>query len=200
MKSSKLIKQAEAIIPTEWGKFNMKAYSKTEDNGMPHIVLASPNINTDEPVYVRIHSECITGDLFHSNRCDCGEQLDKSMKLINEKSGLLIYLRQEGRGIGIINKLKAYNKQDEGYDTIEANLMLGFDVDMREFKEAIEILENEGVKQVRLLTNNPQKLEVFENSNIELVERIALETLIKKENESYLKTKKDSLGHLFNSF
>lgn len=187
-------------MPTDWGSFNIKAYSKSEDNHMPHIVLASPNINVVEAVYVRIHSECITGDLFHSNRCDCGAQLDKSMQVISEKGGLLIYLRQEGRGIGIINKLKAYNKQDEGYNTIEANLMLGFDADLRDFKDALEILEAEGVKKIKLLTNNPQKIKAFDNSNIELIERVALETLVRKENEAYLKTKKDKLGHLFSSF
>ena len=194
-----LIKQAEAIIPTDWGKFNMKAYSKSEDNGMPHIVLTSSKINIEEAIFVRIHSECITGDLFHSKRCDCGEQLDKSMQLINEKGGMVLYLRQEGRGIGIINKLKAYNKQDEGYDTIEANLMLGLEVDSRDFSIAIAILKAEGVKKVKLLTNNPNKIAAFDNSGIELVERVALETTAKKENEAYLKTKKDSLGHLFSS-
>lgn len=195
-----MIKHAEATIPTDWGEFTMKAYSKSEEDHMPHIVLASPNLNTDEVLHVRIHSECITGDLFHSNRCDCGPQLEASMKLIQEKSGMIVYLRQEGRGIGIINKLKAYNKQDEGYDTIEANVVLGFDVDARDFNIAIDILEAEGVKRIKLLTNNPKKLEALENSKIELVERVPLEMNIKKENEGYLKTKKDSLGHLFKSF
>lgn len=187
-------------MPTDWGDFNMKAYSRLENNVMPHIVLSSPNINTAEAVHVRIHSECMTGDLFHSNRCDCGEQLEKSMQLIHKKKGLLIYLRQEGRGIGIINKLKAYNKQDEGYNTIQANLELGFDADLRDFRDAIEILNAEGVSKIKLLTNNPLKIEAFENSNIELVERVPLETLVKKENEAYLKTKKDDMGHLFSSF
>lgn len=196
---NKLTKQAEASIPTDWGEFMMKAYSKDIDNVMPHIVLTSLNLNPSSPIYLRIHSECITGDLFHSNRCDCGEQLERSMKLIQEKGGMIIYLRQEGRGIGIINKLKAYNKQDEGFDTIEANIELGFDVDLREFQEAIDILKMERVSSVRLMTNNPKKLEAFKDSGIELVERIAIETTIKKENEGYLKTKKKDLGHLFDS-
>ena len=200
MKIDNLIKQAEATIPTDWGNFLMKAYSKSSDNHMPHIVLRSPDLGSEDIAYVRIHSECITGDLFHSNRCDCGEQLEKSMEIIQEKSGILIYLRQEGRGIGIINKLKAYNKQDEGYDTIEANLLLGFDADSREFKDAIEILESEGVSRLKLLTNNPKKMEAFENSNIELIERVPLEMPVKKDNASYMKTKKESLGHLFSSF
>ncbi len=197
---SKLSKQAEASIPTDWGEFMMKAYSVSSENVMPHIVLTSKNLDTSGTIYLRIHSECITGDLFHSNRCDCGEQLEQSMKLIQENGGMVIYLRQEGRGIGIINKLKVYNKQDEGFDTIEANLELGFGVDMREFKEAISILKQEGVSSVRLLTNNPKKLDAFEGSGIELVERVPLETTIKKENEGYLKTKKEGLGHLFDSF
>jgi len=178
-----MIKQAEASIPTDWGEFMMKAYSHSSENVMPHIVLTSPKLDVTKPIYLRIHSECITGDLFHSNRCDCGEQLERSMKLIQEKGGMVIYLRQEGRGIGIINKLKVYNKQDEGFDTIQANLELGFDVDLRNFKEAIEIL----------------KSEAFEDSGIELLERVPLETTIKKENEGYLKTKKKGLGHLFDS-
>ncbi len=187
-------------MPTDWGRFHMKAYSTTSENNMPHIAMVSPKINVDEVVFVRIHSECITGDLFHSNRCDCGEQLNKSMQIIEEEGGILIYLRQEGRGIGIINKLKAYNKQDEGYDTIQANIELGFDADLRDFNVAIEILKAEGIKRIKLLTNNPKKIEVFEQSSIELVERIPLETLVKEENKAYLKTKKELLGHLFRSF
>jgi len=199
LQKNKIIKQAEATIPTDWGQFMMKAYSHTSENVMPHIVLTSPNLDVTKPIYLRIHSECITGDLFHSNRCDCGEQLEKSMKLIQEKGGMVIYLRQEGRGIGIINKLKVYNKQDEGFDTIQANLELGFDVDLREFQEAIDILKSEGVTSVKLLTNNPKKLDAFKNSGIALIERVPLETTIKKENEGYLKTKKKGLGHLFDS-
>lgn len=199
MQKNKLIKQAQASIPTDWGEFMMKAYSQTSENMMPHIVLSSLDLDTSKPIYLRIHSECITGDLFHSNRCDCGEQLDRSMKLIQEKGGMVIYLRQEGRGIGIINKLKAYNKQDEGFDTIEANLALGFGVDQREFQEAIDILKMEGVTAVKLLTNNPKKIESFKDSGVEITERIPLETTIKKENRAYLQTKKNGLGHLFES-
>jgi len=194
-----MIKQAEASIPTDWGEFMMKAYSHSSENVMPHIALTSIDLDVTKPIFLRIHSECITGDLFHSNRCDCGEQLEQSMKLIQEKGGMVIYLRQEGRGIGIINKLKAYNKQDEGFDTIQANLELGFDVDLREFQEAIDILKSEGVTAVKLLTNNPKKLEAFNGSGIDLIERVSLETTIKKENEGYLKTKKKDLGHLFDS-
>lgn len=199
MQKSNITKHAEASIPTDWGEFMMKAYAESDENIMPHIVLSSLELDTSKTIYVRIHSECITGDLFHSNRCDCGEQLERSMKIIQEKGGMVIYLRQEGRGIGIINKLKVYNKQDEGFDTIEANLELGFGVDMRDFQVAIDILKMEGVESIKLLTNNPQKIEIFENSGINLVERVALETTIKKENVGYLKTKKKGLGHLFES-
>ncbi len=188
------------MMPTNWGKFWMKAYSRSKENHMPHIVLVAPNLNIKEVVNVRIHSECITGDLFHSNRCDCGDQLDKSMRYISKTGGILIYLRQEGRGIGIINKLKAYNKQDEGFDTIQANLELGFDVDLRDFGVAVDILKSEGVRKINLLTNNPLKLEVFKDSGIQLFKRVPIETEVKKENAGYLKTKKDGLGHLFNSF
>lgn len=199
METKALRKQAEAVIPTDWGKFIMKAYASSENNIMPHIVIESIDLDKSEPIILRIHSECMTGDLFHSNKCDCGEQLDTSMQKIAAEGGMLIYLRQEGRGIGLINKLKAYQKQAEGFDTIEANVLLGFKADLRDFSLAINILREEDVKAVKLLTNNPEKIEIFKDSGIELIERLPLEIKPKQENLSYLKTKKYELGHLLNS-
>jgi len=199
LETKALRKQAEAVIPTDWGKFIMKAYASSEHNIMPHIVIESIDLDKSEPIILRIHSECMTGDLFHSNKCDCGEQLDTSMQKIAAEGGMLIYLRQEGRGIGLINKLKAYQKQAEGFDTIEANVLLGFKADLRDFSLAINILREEDVKAVKLLTNNPEKIEIFKDSGIELIERLPLEIKPKQENLSYLKTKKYELGHLLNS-
>lgn len=190
-------KQAEAIIPTQYGNFNMIAFAEQANDWMPHLALVHEKMNPNQPVLVRIHSECITGDLFGSHRCDCGEQLERALQLTAEKGGIVIYLRQEGRGIGIINKLKAYNLQDEGYDTIDANVHLGLDIDARDYKEALEMLQTLGVTKIVLLTNNPDKIEAFENSPIELVSRMPLEIPSKKENEAYLHTKKKLMGHLF---
>ena len=193
---NKLFKEAEASLPTDWGVFNIMAYSSGISAYSPDLALVQPNMNKDSIVTVRIHSECITGDLFHSQRCDCGRQLDAAMRRIHLDCGVLIYLRQEGRGIGIINKLKAYNKQDEGLDTVQANLALGFQNDYRQYEKAIQILNDLGISRINLLTNNPDKLDAFDKSNIEIVERIPLEIQANKNNEKYLQTKKDSLGHL----
>jgi len=191
-------KEAEAIIPTNWGKFRMIAYTSEQLEYAPHIAMVHPEVNTEEPVLVRIHSECLTGDLFHSQRCDCGDQLDAAMRAIEAHKGIVIYLRQEGRGIGIINKLKAYNKQDEGLDTVEANLALGLDIDSRKYESAIEILEDLGISKIKLLTNNPDKVSAFDGTNIAVVERLALEIKANDNNRKYLKTKQDSLGHFLN--
>lgn len=199
MEKKALKKQAEATIPTDWGRFIMKAYASSDENSMPHVVLESINLDKSKPIILRIHSECMTGDLFHSNKCDCGEQLNKSMHTIQKNGGMLIYLRQEGRGIGLINKLKAYQKQEEGFNTIEANVLLGFEADSRDFGLALEILREEGIQRVKLLTNNPEKLDIFKNSGIELVERLELEIPPEPDNHSYLKTKKEDLGHLLKS-
>ena len=188
-------RQAEAKIPTQWGKFTMIAYSDHPDDWMPHLVMISPNTDFSLPVNVRIHSECITGDLFHSKRCDCGKQLDAAMKYIHKNGGILIYLRQEGRNIGIINKLKAYNLQDGGLNTAEANIRLGLPADGRSFNAALDILHDLGVKSINLLTNNPEKVKIIETSGIRLNERIPLEIHPGKENINYLKTKKDYFGH-----
>ncbi len=193
-----LQRAAEAIIPSDWGEFLMIAYGSTTDNYSPDIAMVHPEFDPKSVVTVRIHSECLTGDLFHSQRCDCGLQLDASMKKINKERGVLIYLRQEGRGIGLINKLKAYNKQDEGLDTVEANLALGFDNDYRKYEIAIAILKDLGIKQINLLTNNPDKINAFGDSGIVINERIGLEIEANKNNKKYLQTKQNSLGHFLN--
>jgi len=191
-------KEAEAIIPTDWGAFRMIAYTSEQLEYVPHVAMVHPDIDVTQPVVVRIHSECLTGDLFHSQRCDCGDQLDAAMKEIAISKGIVIYLRQEGRGIGLINKLKAYNKQDEGLDTVEANLALGLDIDSRNYENAIEILEDLKVKSIKLLTNNPDKVNAFDGTSIDVVERISLEITANDNNRKYLKTKQDSLGHFLN--
>ena len=191
-----LIKEAEARIPTDWGTFNMVAFKSDVSDYDPHIVMVHPDLDVTKPVTMRIHSECLTGDLFHSQRCDCGSQLDTAMKIIAEQKGMLFYLRQEGRGIGIINKLKAYNKQDEGLNTIEANEALGLEVDSRSYDEVIQILDSYNIKEIRLLTNNPEKMAAFEDSSVKLVERLPLIIPPNENSSSYLKTKKEEMGHL----
>lgn len=192
-------RQAEANLPTEWGEFEIIAYSDNENDWMPHLAMISKNTDLRKTVNIRIHSECITGDLFHSKRCDCGKQLDAAMKYIHENGGVLLYLRQEGRNIGIINKLKAYNLQDKGLNTAEANIELGFPADARDFKIAVEILEDLGIQSVNLLTNNPEKISFIKDSSIKLIHRIPLEINPEKENLEYLKTKKDFFGHFLNN-
>lgn len=192
---NKLSVEVESKLPTDWGEFRMIAFSSSQGIYSPDLALVHPDVEPNTIVPVRIHSECITGDLFHSQRCDCGQQLDLAMNYIAKHKGVLIYLRQEGRGIGIINKLKAYNKQDEGLDTVQANQALGLEVDSRSYQKAIDILELLGVKRINLLTNNPDKMASFEFGPIELVNRLPLEIPPTEESNSYLKTKKDSLGH-----
>ena len=195
---NKINRAAEAIIPSDWGEFQMIAYKSESYEYSPDIAMVHPDSNSASTVTVRIHSECITGDLFHSQRCDCGIQLDLSMDRIHKDKGVLIYLRQEGRGIGLINKLKAYNKQDEGLDTIEANLALGLDIDYRKYQKAIDILEDLGIKSINLLTNNPDKIKAFGDSDISIEKRIPLEVEANKNNRKYLQTKKTGLGHFLN--
>ena len=194
--SNPIIRQAEALIPTPWGNYNLLAYASHPDEWMPHLALVHENIDFNQPVLIRIHSECITGDLFSSKRCDCGEQLLSAMDKISDEHGILIYLRQEGRGIGIINKLKAYQLQDLGLDTVEANLHLGLSIDARDFTIALALLSDIGVKKVRLLTNNPDKIEIFNESAIELVERVPLVVVPQEENKDYLRVKKERMGHI----
>jgi len=194
--SESIKREGEAIMPTEWGNFNMIAYQSETSDYTPDLALVHPDVDVNSDVVIRIHSECITGDLFHSKRCDCGKQLHAALDRIQKEKGILIYLRQEGRGIGIINKLKAYNKQDEGLDTVEANVALGFKIDYRQYEKAIEILKDLNVKRIKLLTNNPDKIEAFEKTEITLVERIAIEIEATEVNKKYLQTKKETLGHI----
>ncbi len=191
----KIQKEAEAIIPTDWGEFRLIAYKSNVSEYAPDFAVVHPEMDNEEIVTLRIHSECITGDLFHSQKCDCGHQLDAAMKRIQNEKGILIYLRQEGRGIGIVNKLKAYNKQDEGLDTVEANKALGFKPDYRSYRKALYILEDLGINRVRILTNNPDKLGAFDDSKIKIFSRIPIEVESNENNEKYLRTKKESLGH-----
>ena len=188
--------QAESNVPTEYGEFRMIAFSESESDWMPHLAVVAKNTDFTKPVNVRFHSECITGEVFHSKKCECGQQLDAAMNFIYKNGGIIIYLRQEGRNIGIINKLKAYALQEKGFDTVEANLELGLPADDRNFDVAIEILTILNVKEVNLLTNNPQKLKFVTDSNIRLNKRIPLQMDSTKESEAYLKTKKDYFGHL----
>ncbi len=190
--------QARAFIPTDFGDFEIAAFSETEQDRMPEILLQTTNLNLKEIVNVRIHSECITGDVFHSNRCDCGDQLLASLQFIQKHGGLLIYHRQEGRNIGIIEKLKAYNLQDDGMDTVEANLALGHQADARNYDAPLAILKDLGVTKINLLTNNPDKLKAFEGSEIEVIQRIPIEMEVNETNADYLKTKKEIMGHFLN--
>ena len=188
--------QAEAHVPTDYGNFRMIAFSEDESNWMPHMAIIAENTDFSQPINVRFHSECITGEVFHSKKCECGQQLDGAMKFIHESGWIIIYLRQEGRNIGIINKLKAYSLQERGFDTVEANLKLGLPADDRDFSEAIEILNILGVKEINLLTNNPAKIKIVEDSNIHLNKRIPLQITSTSDSEGYLKVKKDYFGHL----
>lgn len=198
MTTHKLIRQAAAIIPTVHGDWNMIAYANAADSYVPHLVLtpANPVPQPADVALVRIHSECITGDLFGSMKCDCGEQLEESMRLIAERGGYIIYLRQEGRGIGIIEKLKAYKLQEAGADTIDANTMLGHQADARKYDLALDILTDLGVTEIDLLTNNPDKLSAVDKHDITLHSRIPLVIPAREENKDYLRTKEEMMGHL----
>jgi len=186
----------ESNLPTDFGDFKMIVY-KTKIDEMDHLALIMGEIKENEPVLVRVQSECLTGDVFHSLRCDCHGQLMTALKAISEnKSGVLVYMRQEGRGIGLINKLKAYNLQDQGYDTVEANQKLGFGPDLRHYGLGAQILVDIGVRKINLLTNNPRKIVGLEGYGLSVVERVPLKIPHNPKNENYLKTKKDKLGHI----
>ncbi|MEC9014345.1 MAG: bifunctional 3,4-dihydroxy-2-butanone-4-phosphate synthase/GTP cyclohydrolase II [Chloroflexota bacterium] len=187
---------AEARLPTRYGKFQAIAYKSHVDTG-EHIALTIGEWSPDEPVLVRIHSECLTGDVFHSMRCDCGDQIDLSLKqLAEEGNGIFLYMRQEGRGIGLHNKIKAYSLQDQGLDTVEANETLGFEPDLRHYGVGAQILEDLGVRKLNLLTNNPKKVVGLSGFDLEIVDRIPVEVEVTDENRTYMKTKKTRMGHI----
>lgn len=186
----------EASLPTEFGEFRILGYRSLISNE-DFVILVCGELSRDLPALVRIHSQCLTGDVFGSLKCDCGQQLQSAMEMIaGQGRGAIVYQQQEGRGIGIINKIRAYALQDQGADTIEANQQLGFDVDLRCYGQCAEILHDLNVKLVRLLSNNPEKIRALEEAGLKVVERIALETLPSDAARSYLRTKKEKMGHL----
>lgn len=185
-----------ARIPTEYGDFQLCYYTNTRDK-KEHLAFCMGDLPQSEDVLVRIHSECFTGDVMGSQRCDCGEQLHRSMALVaSEGQGVIVYLRQEGRGIGLLEKLKAYNLQDQGYDTVDANLMLGHGADEREYSIAARILDDLQVKSVRLMTNNPLKISALEAEGIRVTARVSLEGAVNPENAQYLLTKAKRMDHM----
>jgi 3,4-dihydroxy 2-butanone 4-phosphate synthase/GTP cyclohydrolase II len=200
LKEKLVRRMATTRMPTEFGEFTAVVYETTVDDRLP-VALFMGDIATDEPVLGRVHSECLPGDVFRSLRCDCGSQLEKALSIISaEGRGFVIYMRQEGRGIGLVNKMRAYELQDQGLDTVEANVALGFKADLRDYGIGAQILVDLGEKQLRLLTNNPKKIVGLEGYGLTVVERVPIEVPANDVNRRYLDTKRVKLGHLFSSF
>ena len=201
IQKEKLVRRAATTrLPTDYGDFTVIAYETTVDDRVP-LALVLGDVAGDAPALVRVHSECLPGDVFGCHRCDCGPQLHKALAIIErEGKGVLVYMRQEGRGIGLLNKLKAYELQDQGKDTVEANHVLGFRADLRHYGIGAQILVDLGVRNLRILTNNPKKIVGIEGYGLRVMERVPLETPATEANRRYLTTKRDKLGHLFSSF
>ncbi|WP_034549529.1 bifunctional 3,4-dihydroxy-2-butanone-4-phosphate synthase/GTP cyclohydrolase II [Carnobacterium funditum] len=197
-KEQVIFRQSKAFLPTKYGDFEIYAYEHAI-TGEHHVALIMGEISDGKPVLCRIHSECLTGDVFGSKKCDCGQQLDTAMKQISDEGrGILLYMRQEGRGIGLVNKIRAYALQDQGHNTIEANLALGFPADLREYYECKQIFDDLGVSQLRLMTNNPLKVESMNKYGLNIVERISLQMEPYMEDKAYLKTKQEEMKHYLN--
>ncbi len=196
LKHDSLIKEEVTVhMPTEYGDFNMKAFTQ-KNTGEQHIVIYKGEWSEDEPVLVRVHSSCVTGDIFGSCRCDCGPQLHKSMQMIQEEGkGVIVYMNQEGRGIGLVNKLHAYKLQEQGVDTVDANIQLGFKADLRDYGVGAQILRSIGVTKMRLMSNNPTKRAGLVGYGLEIIENVPIEVEPNPYNEDYLKTKRDRMGH-----
>ncbi|MEH6943218.1 bifunctional 3,4-dihydroxy-2-butanone-4-phosphate synthase/GTP cyclohydrolase II [Bacillus sp. JJ722] len=189
-------REASVQLPTDYGQFQLIGYSNIVDH-CEHVALIKGDIHKEESALVRIHSECLTGDVFHSKRCDCGPQLDHALQILeNEGAGVVLYMRQEGRGIGLLNKLRAYELQEQGFDTVEANEKLGFPPELRNYALCAQMLKDLGIKKIRLLTNNPEKIYGLTEYGINVTDRVSIQISAVKENENYLSTKKIKMGHL----
>lgn len=196
MAELKLVRKTTARLPTADGEFRLSLYHSSQDD-KEHLALVMGEVSGKSDVLVRVHSECLTGDVLGSRRCDCGEQLRRAMRQVARQGcGVIVYLRQEGRGIGLLDKLRAYNLQDQGYDTVEANLALGHQADERDYSAAARILEDLGLRSVRLMTNNPTKIEALRALGVRVVDRVPVEPTVHAENAGYLHTKVKRMNHL----